>query len=220
MPLTTSVTLTAENRTEIGKGVARELRRTGRVPAVIYGRGRDSQSLSVSLHDMERTLASVSGTTIIDLEVGGSTVKALIREVQRHPFRPGILHVDFYEIHEGETITLDIPIHLVGTPEGVRNSGGVLDQVVREIEIEVLPRDIPERVELDVSALGIGQSLHVSDLKIENATVLAEPGRTVCTVVAPRIEEAEEEAEEVEEEEAEPELIRKPKEEAEEGKEG
>jgi len=220
MALATTVTLTAASRTEIGKGVARDLRRNGRIPAVIYGRGRASQSLSISLHEMERTLATASGTTIIDLNVDGSTVKALIREVQRHPFRPGILHVDFYEIHEGETITLDIPIHLVGTPEGVRNAGGVLDQVVREIEIEVLPRHIPERIELDVSALGIGQSLHVSDLRIENATVLAEPGRTICTVVAPRVEETTGEAEEAGEE-AEPELIRKPKEEgSEDEKEG
>jgi large subunit ribosomal protein L25 len=165
---------------------------------------------------MERTLASVSGTTIIDLAVDGATVKALIRDVQRHPFRPGIIHVDFYEIHEGETITLDIPIHLVGIPDGVRNGGGVLDQVVREIEIEVLPRHIPEYVELDVSALGIGQSLHVSDLRIENAVVLAEPERTVCTVVAPRVEEVGTEAEEAEGAELEPELIRKAKEDEEE----
>lgn len=212
MAIATSVTLSAESRTKVGKGVARQLRKNGRVPAVIYGRGRNSQSLSISLHEMERTLAAVSGTTIIDLDVDGGTVKALVREVQRHPFRPGILHVDFYEIHEGETLTLDIPIHLVGIPAGVRNSGGVLDQVVREVEIEVLPRHIPEYLELDVTELDIGQSLHVSDLKIENATVLAEPGRTICTVVAPRVEEAEGEVVEEEEEGVEPELIRKPKE--------
>lgn len=216
MALITTVTLQAETRSQTGKGVARQLRINGRVPAVIYGRGRESQSLSVSHHDMERTLASVSGTTIIDLAVAGATVKALIRDVQRHPFRPGIIHVDFYEIHEGETITIDIPIHLVGIPDGVRNGGGVLDQVVREIEIEVLPRHIPEYVELDVSALGIGQSLHVSDLRIENAHVLAEPERTVCTVVAPRVEEVEPGAEEAEGAEVEPELIRKAKEDGEE----
>ncbi len=217
MALKTKITVAAEGRTTKGKGPARQLRLNGKIPAVVYGRGRDPESLTISLKEMERTLATSSANAIIDLDVGGSRVKALIREVQRHPFRPGILHVDFYEIHEGETITLSVPIRLVGIPEGVRNLGGVLDQVLREIELEVLPKDIPEHIDLDVTALGVAQSLSVSDLHIENATVLQDLNRTVCTVVPPRVDEEAATAEDEEEEEtgAEPELIRKPKEEGE-----
>ncbi len=217
MALKTKITVAAEGRTTKGKGPARQLRLNGKIPAVVYGRGRDPEPLTVSLKEMERTLATSSANAIIDLDVSGSIVKALIREVQRHPFRPGILHVDFYEIHEGETITLSVPIRLVGIHEGVRNLGGVLDQVLREIEIQVLPKNIPEHIDLDVTALGVAQSLSVSDLNIENATILQDLNRTVCTVVPPRVDEEAATAEDEEEEEtgAEPELIRKPKEEGE-----
>ncbi len=190
---------------------------------MIYGRGRDSESLSVSVAEVDKLLAThAKGSTIIDLDVDGSPVKVLIRDVQRHPVERSIMHLDFYEIHEGETITVTVPIHIEGIPDGVRNAGGTLDQVLREIQIAVLPRNIPERVELDVDALTIGQSLHVSDLVIENAKILTDVGMTICVVIPPRVEEepvaAEGEVEEEEEEgAAEPELIRKPKGEEEEG---
>ena len=97
--------------------------------------------------------------------------------------------MDFYEIRAGEKIRLEVPIHCVGIPDGVRNQGGTLDQVIRNVAIEVLPADIPERVELDVTALTIGKSLHISDLKIAAGEILMDPALTVCTVVAPRVEE-------------------------------
>ena len=219
----TTVSLAAVRRDSRGKGPARQMRMTGRVPAVIYGRGRDSESLSVSVADVDKLLAThAKGSTIIDLDVDGSPVKVLIRDVQRHPVERNIMHLDFYEIHEGETITVTVPIHIEGIPDGVRNAGGTLDQVLREVQIAVLPRNIPERVELDVDALTIGQSLHVSDLVIENAKILTDAGMTICVVIPPRVEEEPVAAEgevEVEEEEdaAEPELIRKAKAEDEEG---
>ena len=213
----TTISLAAERRQGRGKGPARQMRMAGRIPAVIYGRGREPQSLSVSQSDIDKFLAGhATGSTVIELGFDGESVKALIREIQRHPVRLDVMHVDFYEIHEGETVTVDVPIHLEGAPDGVRNGGGTLDQVLREVQIAVLPRHIPERVELDVTELGIGQSLHVSDLTVENVKILTNPGATVCSVIAPRVEEvvepteAEVEAEE-EEEGAEPELIRKPK---------
>jgi large subunit ribosomal protein L25 len=185
------VQLNAEKRAERGKGAARAARRGGQVPAVIYGRDREPLPLAVSGLELSRLLEKIQPeSTIVELSVGGATVRALIREVQRHPVRPGIVHVDFYEIKAGEKITLEVPIHLVGTPDGVRNQGGTLDQVIRTVEIEVLPADIPERVELDVTALTIGKSLHISDLVIPNADILTEGALTVATVVAPRIEEA------------------------------
>jgi len=182
--------LTAEPRTALGKGEMRRLRRAGRTPAVIYGHGREPAALSVSSFELGRLLAAIQpGSTIVDLKVGDATYKTLIREVQRHPLRPGIVHVDFYEIRAGEKITLEVPVHLVGIPDGVRNQGGTLDQVLRTVEIEVLPTEIPERVELDVTALTIGRSLPVSALNIPNAKILTDAGLTVCTVVAPRVEE-------------------------------
>lgn len=222
----TSVSLAAERRDTTGKGMARQLRRAGKVPAVIYGRGREPELLIISALDLEKTLSGhAAESTIIDLTIDGRPTRTLIREVQRHPVRPQVLHVDFYEVHEGERITLDVPIHLEGNPDGVRNGGGVLDQHMREIEIEVLPRDIPERVTLDVTALGLAQSLHVRDLHIENAEILADPDQTVCTVIPPRGLTEEEEAAAAaaaaeEAEGGEPELIRKPKAEGAEGEEG
>ncbi len=215
------VTITAERRSETGKGAARRLRRSGKVPAVIYGHGRQAEALWVSQKELERALSGIAAeSTVIDLKIGGETVKTLIREIQRHPVRPGFLHVDFYEIHAGERIRLEVPVHLVGTPEGVRVAGGVLDQVLREIEIEVLPQHIPERVEVDVTHLGVGKSLHVREISIPNATILTPADETICTVVPPRVEEAVPAAgavgvAEVEE----PEVIRKPRAEEEEAAE-
>jgi len=209
-----TVTIAAERRTGTGKGAARQLRATGRVPAVIYGHGRAAESLSVVGAEIEKALIGIAAeSTVIDLTIDGNPVKTLIREIQRHPTRPDIIHVDFYEIHADETLTLEVPIRLVGVPDGVRNGGGVLDQVLREIEIEVLPADIPEHVDVDVTDLAIGHSVHVSDLEVPNATVLTDPETTICTVVPPRVEEEVVPAAEVVETEGEeePELIRKPK---------
>ena len=209
----TTTAISAEIRTDRGKGAARQLRMRGRIPAVVYGRGREPESLSISLTEFERNMMGSTGATIVDLSIDGNTVQTLVREVQKHPFRPGVLHVDFLEIQKGVKVTVSIPIHLEGIPEGVRTAGGVLDQSLREIEIEVLPKDIPPSVDLDVTDLVVGQSLHVSDIEIANATVLSDERSTVCSVVPPRVEEEEaaEVTEEVEEEGAEPELIRKPK---------
>jgi len=185
-----TVQLDAEIRTPGRKKGAKSVRYAGRVPAVIYGHGREPQPLSVGAMEFGRLLDTIAvESTIVDISLGGAAIKALIREVQRHPIKQGILHVDFQEIHAGEKLRLEVPVHLIGIAEGVRNQGGILDQVLRTVEIEVLPADIPERVELDVSALIIGRSLHVSDLIIPNAEILTDGELTVATVTAPRVEE-------------------------------
>ena len=216
------VSLAASLRTTTGKGAARRARFQGHVPAVIYGLGRETQALAVEAKALERALSGVAPeSTIIELAVDGKKTKALIREVQRHPIRPDIIHVDFYEIHAEHKVTLKVPVHLVGTPDGVRNAGGVLDQVTREVEIEVLPENIPDRVELDVTALKIGDSLHVRELRIPNAAILTREGLTIATVVPPRAEEVAAPTPEAAAEVTEPELIRKVREgEEEEGAEG
>ena len=209
--------LQASTRSDTGKGAARTLRRQGKIPGVIYGHNRQAEPLVVDTAALNKMLVGISaGTTVLDVVVDGRpAVKALIREIQRDSVKPSeILHLDLYEVRADEKVTLSIPIHLVGIPDGVRNFGGVLDHVLRELEIEVLPVDIPEHVELDVTALTIGHSLFVRDLKIEKAEILNDPDTPVCTVVAPRAEEAPAPVEEVAAP-TEPELIRKPKAEAE-----
>jgi len=214
------VSLNANPRAANGKGAARQTRFRGLVPAVIYGHGRSAQSLAVEAKALEKALAGIEPeATIIELTLEGKTAKALIREIQRHPLRPDIIHVDFYEIHAEEKVRLRVPVHLVGTADGVRNAGGVIDQVTRDVEIEVLPEHIPDRVELDVTPLKIGDSLHVRDLSIPNATILAGPDLTIVTVVPPRAEEVAAPTPEAGAEVAEPELIRKVRE-GEEGEEG
>jgi large subunit ribosomal protein L25 len=205
--------LQAATRSATGKGAARTLRREGKVPGVIYGHNRQAEALVVDTAALNKMLIGISaGTTILDVVVDGRpAVKALIREIQRDSVRPAeILHLDLYEVQAHEKVTLAVPIHLIGIPDGVRNFGGVLDHVLRELEIEVLPADIPEHVELDVTALTIGHSLFVRDLKVEKAEILNDPDTPVCTVVAPRAEEAPAPVEEVAAP-VEPELIRKPK---------
>lgn len=203
------VSIEAVKRDTTGKGAARQARFQAKVPAVIYGHGRDTQPLFVDAAKLEKALSGIEPeATLIELTVDGRKARALIREIQRHPVRPDIIHVDFYEIQAHEKVTLKVPVHLVGTPDGVRNAGGVLDQVIREVEIEVLPEHIPDRVELDVTALTIGHSKHVGDLVIPNATILTGADLTIATVVPPRAEEVAAPAEAAAEV-AEPELIRK-----------
>jgi large subunit ribosomal protein L25 len=170
-------------------------------------------ALAIDSPGLQKVLNVAGGSTVIDVLVDGAEpVKALIREVQRNPVKPvDVLHVDLYEVQADETVTVDVPVHLVGTADGVKNGGGVLDQALRELEVECLPGDIPSSIDVDVTALTIGHSIFVRDVTLANGTILNDPDIPVCTVVPPRVEE---EPVEVEEETtAEPELIRKAKDE-------
>lgn len=181
--------LSASARTDTGKGVARSLRRSGQVPAVIYGHARQVQSLAIDAKDLDRLLGTIAAeSTVIELAVdGGRATKTLIREIQRHPFKRQILHVDFQELVAGEKVTVSIPLVLVGTPDSVRLGGGVMDQVLRDLEIEVDPSNIPNHIDVDVSHLELGHSVHVSDVKLpEGVTVMDDPETTICVVSVPR----------------------------------
>ena len=207
-----SANLQVATRAGTGKGAARTLRREGKVPGVIYGHDRAAESVVVETLALAKLLGGISAsTTVVDVTVDGrAPVKALIREIQRDSLRPAqILHLDFYEVRADEAVTVEVPVHLSGIPDGVRNFGGVLDHSLRELEIEVLPGDIPESIELDVTALTIGHSLFVRDITIAKGRILNDPDTPVCTVVAPRSEETPAAPEEVAS--SEPELIRKPK---------
>jgi large subunit ribosomal protein L25 len=202
--------LKAEKRSETGTGSARRLRREGYVPAVVYGHGESSQNLKVRERELRALLDSISvENTLVDLKVaGGSTTRVLIREVQRHPWRPRVLHIDFFQIRADEKIRVAVPLELVGVPHGVSEDGGILQQSRHEIEVECLPSEIPERFELDVSSLEIGDSLHVADLNTGGVRPLEDLDLTLCVVVPPTVIQVEEEAEEeVELEGLEPELV-------------
>jgi large subunit ribosomal protein L25 len=222
--MTNAATLSAAPRSRAGKGVARALRRAGKVPAVIYGRGRDPEALELEAASLDRLLARIrAATTIIDLAIADrQPVRALIREIQRDPIRPAtILHLDLLEVHADRQVTVDVPLHFTGSPDGVRNSGGVFEILSHTVQIRVLPGDIPERVEVDVTDLALGKSLHVSDLTLAKGEILTDARITLCTVVAPRVEEVAPApgVEGAPEAPAEPELIRKPKAEEEEAEE-
>jgi large subunit ribosomal protein L25 len=210
-----SASLSAETRSESGKGVARKLRAAGRVPGVVYGHGREPQSLSLNARELEKLLGSIAaGSTVVELSLGNATTNTLIREVQRHPFKKQILHVDFMELVAGEKVIVDLPLVFVGTPEGVRTGGGLLEQILHSIEVNVDPSSIPNHIDVDVSQMIMGHSLHVRDLNLpEGVEVLTDEDATICAVIAPRavVEEAAAVAE-GEGAVAEPELIRKPKE--------
>lgn len=205
-----SANLNATVRNDTGKGAARKIRQAGDIPCVIYGHGREPQSLTINARETERLLQRIStSSTVIDLDVDGKTARTLIREVQRHPFKKQIMHIDFQELVAGETVSVRCPIVYIGTPEGVRLEGGVLDQVMHELHIEVDPSNIPNHIDVDVSGIRMGKSLHVSDLTLaEGIKVLDDPGSTVCVVAAPKVAVEDQPAAEGA---AEPELIRKAK---------
>ncbi|MEP6692410.1 MAG: 50S ribosomal protein L25 [Gemmatimonadaceae bacterium] len=208
--------LSATIRTETGKGAARKLRAGKQVPAVIYGHHRDPQPLALDTREVERLLDRVAyETTVIELTLGETMARTIIREIQRHPFKRQILHIDFQELVAGEMIVVNVPLVIVGTSPGVRTEGGTLDHVLRELEVEVDPANIPNHIDVDVSELGLNQSIHVRDLKLpEGIAVLNDEDAPVVICAPPRVEaEVAPAAGEVVEGEAgaEPEVIRKAK---------
>ena len=213
-----TASLSASARSTSGKGAARSLRRDGRVPAIIYGHAREPLSLSVPAREFERLLERVAAeNTVIELSIDGAMSRTLIREIQRHPVRRNVLHVDFQELVAGERVVVRIPIVLQGIPDGVRHSGGIMSQITQELECRVDPLNMPSNIIVDVTALTIGHSIHVSEMTIpEGVEVLDDPEATIAIVAAPK-EEVEAPAAATAEAPAEPELIRKPKEGDEEG---
>ena len=183
-----TVSLSAKARDTIGKGNARKLRQAGEVPAVIYGHSRDAQSLSLNSRDLEKLLAQIAGTsTVVELTMDGKTARTLIREVQRHPFKRHVLHVDFQELVAGEKVTLRVPLRFHGVPVGVRESGGILEETMHQISLRVDPSAIPDHIDVDVSSITIGHSLHIRDLQLpQGAEVMDDEDAPVAIVSAPR----------------------------------
>ena len=213
-----TASLNAKPRTDKGKGVARKLRASGEVPGVIYGHGRQPQPLTVNAREFDRLAERVRITsTVIELSLDGKTSRTLIRELQRDPMRRTVLHIDFQELVAGEKIVVSVPLRFTGTADGVKNDGGILEEVMHSLEVRVDPSNIPDHIDVDVTPLTIGHSLHISDIQLPaGVEVTDDPEQTVVVVSAPRAEEevapaAVEGATAAPEAAAEPELIRKPK---------
>lgn len=181
--------LTATKRDGTGKGTTRKLRSSGRIPAVVYGGESEATSLTLNALEATKVFSSVSAeSAIIDLSIDGAApIQTLVREIQTHPFRNEIMHIDFLRVTRGVAVDLEVPLHLVGTPVGVRVGGGLLEHLVHSVSIRCIPSLIPDAAELDVSELELGAVLHVSDLRLpEGVQILSDPSLPVCTVAGTR----------------------------------
>lgn len=183
-------TLVAEVRTALGKGGAGRVRREGLVPAVVYGLGEDNVSVSVSSRELGHILSGASGAnTLITLTVNGKEQLALARQIQRHPVKGTVLHVDFVRVRADQTVQAEVPVHLTGDSEGV-SRGGVLEQLVHTLTVEAKPADVPPSIEYDITELEIGSGFYVRDLVVPaGVTVLQNPDDLVAQISAPRIVE-------------------------------
>jgi large subunit ribosomal protein L25 len=221
-------TIEAEAREDFGKNASRRLRHAGRIPGVVYGGGGQAIPLTVDPKRVSQVLHSESGhNTVLTLEIKGrAPARVLLCDWQLEPVKGSLLHVDMLRISADTRLKLKVPIQLKGEPYGVKTEGGVLEVILREVELECLPDDIPEHITVDISNFKIGSALRVSDLPVaERAKILTDPTRMVAHVVAPRAEEVKAEGAVEGAEAAEPEVIRKGKgeeegEEVKEGKEG
>lgn len=185
------VKLAAESREKTGKGAARSLRRAGKVPATIYGHGMPSRSLAVVHAELGKLLEVIGGeAALLDVTIDGAgSVRALVREVQRNPVRRSdVIHLDLYAITENEPIIVEIPVHIVGTADGVRNQGGVLDHHLHRISLKVLPADIPDHIEIDVTDLMVNHAIHIADIKVAKGEIMNDPTVSVVSVVVTRAE--------------------------------
>jgi len=214
--------LEAQARDAGTKNDARRVRREGKIPAVVYGAGREAMPVSVDPRQVSRILHSETGhNSVFDLALDGERTKAMIVDWQYEPIKGSLLHIDLKRIAMDQKLKVNIPIELVGEPAGVKQQGGILEQIAREVEVECLPGDIPNEIELNVSELVFGTVLRISDLpKNEKIKYLSDPEQPVAHIITIKEEEVpavEAIAGEAAAAPAEPEVIKKGKQETEEG---
>jgi large subunit ribosomal protein L25 len=177
------VVLAARNRVGKGSAEARRIRRSGRIPAVLYGRSGTSIAIDLDAREFSNRVKNISESTIVKVEVeGASSYDAFVKDAQRSITEGAILHVDFYEVESGVALRARVSLHLVGNPVGVRE-GGVLESPLHEIEVECFPKDLPERIEVDISELKVNQSIHVRDLKLGDGVRLLSNADQVIALV-------------------------------------
>lgn len=183
--------LTAQTRTGIGRSAVNAIKKQGLVPAVVYGGKETPQPLSLNSREITTLLAhATSEHVLVDLEIAGAGSRlALIQEVQHDPIKRTVLHVDFHAVKADEKLHSEIPVEPVGEPNGVRNFGGILEINMHSLEIECLPKDLPEIIRIDVSALNVGDAIHVKDIQLpEGVTARVDGELTVIRVAAPKVE--------------------------------
>ena len=201
--------LRAESRTELGKGASRRLRRSGRIPGTVYGASKDPQSISLShdevLHQLDH---EAFYSSVLTLNVDAQSEQVVVKDLQRHPYKPDILHIDFLRIDEKQKITMRVPLHFLNEQQcvGVKSGGGVISRIMTELEISCLPKDLPEYIDVDLADVNLGESVHLSDIVLpEGVEIYAllsggDASASVATVSLPKgILEEEEEEEEMEE---------------------
>ena len=189
-----SVALKAYPRAQVQRAEVTKLRRAGRVPATIYGRQAKPQNLEVNSKEFADLLNhSVSENLLVDLSVENdarSKRLALVQEIQHHPLDGKVLHVDFHEVAEDEKVTVQVPVETTGEAAGVKTGGGTLEHILHKLKIRCLPKDLPEQIVLDVTALEIGKSIHLGEIKApEGVEIIGDKHITVVAVAAPRAEE-------------------------------
>jgi large subunit ribosomal protein L25 len=184
------IQLKGSKREAIGKGGARRARAAGLIPGVLYGHGETPVPVAVDFKEFEIALRShKGGNAIVNLNVGSGDVTALVRDVQLDPLSRRIIHLDFQHISLTEQIVVEVVLHLVGTPIGVKDGGGILEHIVRTVEVRCLPTAIPPSIDVDVTALNIGENLHVRDIVVSGFEMVTEADVTIAAVVAPAAEE-------------------------------
>jgi large subunit ribosomal protein L25 len=174
-----SFELNAEPRTDTGKGASRRLRHTGKIPAIMYGGKKDPESLTLDHNEVIRNLEHEAFYShILTVKVGGSETRAVLRDLQRHPSKPFVQHMDLQRVSESEKLRMHVPLHFSGEDiaPGVK-AGGMVSHEIIEVEVECLPKDLPEYIEVDISGMDVGESLHLSDLKMPEGAVLLELAR-------------------------------------------
>jgi large subunit ribosomal protein L25 len=197
MIMKTSFELVAEFRETQGKGASRRLRHEGKVPAILYGGHSEARKLSLShqklliMLDNERFYS-----TILNLKVGEETQAAILKDVQRHPYKNAIVHIDFQRVEDNQKIRMSIPLHFTGAAvsPGVKTQGGIVSHMRSEVEVSCLPKDLPEFIEVDLSGLSLNESIHLSQLKVGEGVellALAKEDTAVVAIHSPRAEEAE-----------------------------
>ena len=193
----TSFELNAEFRETQGKGASRRLRHEGKVPAILYGGHAGARALTLSHQKLVLMLDNERFySTILNLRVGDQTQAAILKDVQRHPYKNAVVHVDFQRVEENEKIRISIPLHFKGASvsPGVKNQGGMVSHMRNQVEVSCLPKDLPEFIEVDISGLSLNESIHLSQLKIPDGVALVDLAKEDAAVVAihsPRAEEPE-----------------------------
>jgi len=210
MSLNRNISLEAKPRSERGKNASRRLRAQGLVPVTVYGGGKESVSTTIVKHDFAALMRAHGRNMIFTLNVDGASTPVKIADMQLDPVKGTLIHMDLLRISMTEKFKFEVPVKTVGEADGVKNLNGILEVVAHSLEVRCLPGDLPENIEVDVTHLGIGDNLKVSDLKLDGKIeILEDPETVIATVTAPRVEEAAPEV--APEPTAEPEVIKKGK---------